>query len=609
MQIPKKSTEYAEETKKVKVKKKPTKVKKEKTPVIDVEEQAKEILIEEKAIQEIEGYKKKRLNWIDDPFYDSWEKVLGHTKKLFKHNAVYDGEKPEWFFLAHSKDTIVGKPQMIEDVKVRIPLIRLSVRKKKDELMEKKLFYLIGEKYDKRYDGNLVDAFSLDFYKYMIKTPNDERYFIFSETKLPNQTCTIQGMCVEMDDVTEMNNTMKIPILSKVFFAKDAIPDVKIITNEELVEFTKERKITEFDWLTYLATHRFGTINSFPLEVEMLKSAWLLSGKVDGWPLHLFVIGPPGTRKTMGWAETLSDKFSEDGDGFIMDSGNSTLKGLIPSYKGNIAEPGFLAKAERVAIVDEIMKLVEREMQKHESSSSGNILGEINPIMEHKNRKVYSGNTSECNMTATAKNLFIGNPLSNRTTIAGHVGVIDPSTMSRGLWWVQDYEEQKFVLGENGIIRPNGEEFVQSSTNPPQTDLILSNWMDVIENRKNKTLNNSLCIVLGESGGELFSRNEFLTIYDSCNCFVSKVEDKEIYRIIKGILSLCAGQMKEILEARAYHHIKLVIDGLCKHRCLFRDYDPTFTPKPEDYDLAERILVRMVKSWDTDLSPKREGWN
>jgi len=594
----------------VKKKKEVKKKIKQGQPIIDIEQQTKEILLEEKALQEIEGYNKKKLNWIDDPFYDSWEKILGHTKKLFKHNTVYNGDKPEWFFLAHSKDTIVGKPQMIEDVKVRIPLVRLSIRKKKGELVETQLLYLIGEKYDKRYDGNLIDAFALDFYKYMIKTPNDERYFIFSENKLPNQTCTIQGMCVEMDDVTEMNNTMKIPILSKVFFAKDAVPDVKIISNEELVKFTKERNITEFEWLTYLATHRFGTINSFPLEVEMLKSSWLLSGKVDGWPLHLFVIGPPGTRKTMGWAETLSDKFSEDGDGFIMDSGNSTLKGLIPSYKGNIAEPGFLAKAERVAIVDEIMKLVEREMQKHESSSSGNVLGEINPILEHKNRKVYSGNTSECNMTATAKNLFIGNPLSNRSTIAGHVGIIDPSTMSRGLWWVQDYEEQKFVLGENGIIRPN--EFVQSVDSPLDIDKTeTDNWMVMINNRKNKTLNNSLgdISLLSMSRGKILARNEFLTIYDSCNCFVSKIEDKEIYRIIKGLLSICDGQMKEILEARAYHHVKLVIDGICKHRCLFRDYNHDFISKQEDYDLAERILVRMVKSWHTDLSPKREGWS
>jgi len=45
---------------------------------------------------------------------------------------------------------------------------------------------------------------------------------------------------------------------------------------------------------------------------------------------------------------------------------------------------------------------------------------------------------------------------------------------------------------------------------------------------------------------------------------------------------------------------------LIKHRCLFKDYDSSFTPKQEDYDLAERILIRMVKGWDTNLAPKEE---
>lgn len=565
------------------------------------EDPVKDLLMQEKKEQEIENYKEKQINWIDEPFFDSWDKILGHLKNLFNHNKEWISEKPKWFFVAHSKDTIVGKPQMIEDVKVRIPLIRLSVRKSKGEEITKQLVYAIGEKYDKRYDGNMVDAFSLDFYKYMIKTPNDERYFIFTQKKLPDQTCTIKGMCVEMDDVTEMNNTMKIPILSKVFFAKSAEPDVKIVSKEELVNFTKTKAITEADWLTYIATHKFGTINSFPMETEMLKTAWLLSGKVDGWPLHLFIIGPAGTRKTMGWAETLANKFSDDGEGFIMDSGNSRLKGLIPSYKGNIAEPGFLAKSERVAIVDEIMKLVEREMQKHDSAATGNILGEINPILEHKNRKVYSGNTSECNMTATCKALFIGNPLSNKDTIIRHVGSIDPSTMSRGVWWIQDREEQRFVLGENGIMRPSNNPIENNDQNPPQTHPSQSQWENVIMNRKNDML-------LKKSRGELYNRNEFLTLFDSCYNFVCEISEKEIYRLLKITLSITGERMKEVWEPRAYHHIKLIIDGLCKFRCLFKDYDATFTPKQEDYDLAERILVRMVKSWDTDLSPKEQKW-
>jgi len=61
-----------------------------------------------------------------------------------------------------------------------------------------------------------------------------------------------------------------------------------------------------------------------------------------------------------------------------------------------------------------------------------------------------------------------------------------------------------------------------------------------------------------------------------------------------------------VWKPRAAHHVKLVIDGLVKHRCLFKDYDASFTAKKEDYDLAERILVRMVKGWDTELGHSEE---
>ena len=55
---------------------------------------------------------------------------------------------------------------------------------------------------------------------------------------------------------------------------------------------------------------------------------------------------------------------------------------------------------------------------------------------------------------------------------------------------------------------------------------------------------------------------------------------------------------------RAEHHVTLLVDGLCKFRCLFKDYDPSFSVKEEDYALTKRILTRIVASWSADLSPR-----
>lgn len=105
-------------------------------------------------------------------------------------------------------------------------------------------------------------------------------------------------------------------------------------------------------------------------------------------------------------------------------------------------------------------------------------------------------------------------------------------------------------------------------------------------------------------GGVL--RPQFLTIFDTCYSFLSEIDETEVDRLANLSISMAKEPMKSsVWRPRAKHHIKLIIDGVCKTRCLFEDYDPSFKANKKDYDMAEKILTRMVKSWDTDLSIKR----
>ena len=503
---------------------------------------------------------------------------------------------------------------MIESMKMRMPLIRQAVKKIKDketkEEVELQSFYFFDEKFDKRYDGFQKDAFALDFYKYIVETPDDKRFYLLTQEKLPNETCTFEGMAVELSDWNELSRTMRLPSLSRIFFVKEFKPAIKIIPKEDLIKFTKTNSITEEDWLNYLAIHKLGTINNFPIEMELLRSAFILSSKVDGWPLHLGVIGQAGTRKTMGHGESLAFKFTESEEDIMIDSGNSRLKGLIPSFKGTITKEGFLINSERIGIIDEIGKMVEDELNKHDQSAV-NVLGKINPILEHKHRKVTSGNTDDCSATATAKFLFLTNPIGNKLTIYEHLTVLDPTTMSRILWWVQDEEEVKFVLSDDGILRNSPQDINKtkithkSAENPPDTHTSI--YSCYIENRKKG-------IFLGKSWGKVCSsnignRDDFLSLFDTCYNFVCDTKDSDVLKLANTITILAKEPMKtSVWKPRSYHHVKLLVDGLCKHRCLFKDYDSSFKVKKEDYDLAERILIRMVKGWDTNLSPK-ENFN
>jgi hypothetical protein len=282
-----------------------------------------DILNQEKLEEEIENLKENEINWIEDPYWINagWDGLKGKMKKIWGHKQKYSDKKHKWFLLAHSGDVMVGKPQLVFPSLQRIPLFKQAVLKqdekdedgnKTDESIEIQSFYAFDENFDKRHDGFQKDAFAMDFWMYKIKTKDGKEVFIWSQKELPNCSCEFKGMMVELEDMTELSRNMKVKSIGRIFFLKEFEPDIKILTKEQLVKYTKEREITEEDWLNFMATHPLGTMNRFPKDTELLKSAWLLSGKFDGYPLHLFVWGPAGSRKSMGYVETTASKFEGD---------------------------------------------------------------------------------------------------------------------------------------------------------------------------------------------------------------------------------------------------------------------------------------------------------
>jgi hypothetical protein len=569
-------------------------------------DEVKEILTEEQKEQEFAKFKKDEINWLNNKFYDTWDKVKGHWHNIVRPDTKQEipvDESPKiekWFFLSHENDRIEGKPQLVHDVMQRIPLIRLTSKMNSYSFKGIKIewktpkYLMFDQRYDKRYDGAMVDSFSLDFWVYKTKY-NGKEYYIYSQKKLPDGKCSIKGMIVDMDDSCQMSDTLKINSLTHIFIAKEAESAIKTLPKQDLINFVKDKKINLDKWLTHLSQHPYGTINNFPVEMELLRSAFLLSGKFDGWPLHLAIWGPQGTRKTMGHGETLYSKFDE-----VMKMASATnyrLKGLIPSFRKSPPDAGYILQSHRIAIIDEIGKLIDAEANRHDQKAT-NIMGEFNDILEHKHRSGGSGNDF-IDIDPTAKVLEISNPCSGKLSIYNHVGLIDPTKMGRMIWWIQDSAEQELVLGPQGLIRNPPEQ--ETLENPPNTSLSLYEKLNNRNIEKNS-------IVLKKCRGELVSKEDFLTIYDSCNIFLSEAEDTEIEKLVNMVTSLAREPMKGVWRPRAFHHVRLLVDGICKARCLFDDKDNTFKAKRIDYDWAERILVRMVKSWDTDLSPKRDGF-
>jgi len=296
--------------------------------------------------------------------------------------------------------------------------------------------------------------------------------------------------------------------------------------------------------------------------------AFLLSSKVLGYPLSILYLGPKGTGKT-SLIESVDLVFKEP-EG-ICEAGNSTIKLLIPSFRERPANPGYLLECIRIGLIDELFKMIAAEnKQSQYRQLNSSYLGQFNMLLEHKRRTIGSGNVNKLDAQATAKYLFVSNPYSGKKNLEEHLKLIDDTTLSRMLIYVQDKEHQKTI---------NEEKNNNTSMNMNKEGIS----KDIIINWENEEL------------------NPFLTIYDSCQEFLISMDKEKLTRVLNESSQLLNGSLKKLWEARGFHHLALLLDGIVKFRCIFRDYDSTFTPQKEDYQNLRKIIIRILNSWNTQF--------
>jgi len=420
----------------------------------------------------------------------------------------------------------------------------------------------------------------MDFWVYKIIYKGRE-YYVLSENELGNEVYKISGMKIAMDDLSELTSSLRVNTISNLFVIKEAESFIKTINPDQLVEFTKELEIDKIKFHDLLFTHPDGNIYDYSNDFNMLRTAQLLSSKYEGYPLHLFKMGPVGTGKTTE-DEVLDYKFQEEQG--ILEAANSTLKSIVPSFKEKPANLGYICKCNRIAIIDEMMKMVEAAMG-HDNSRISNYFGQMNMLLEQKDRMVGSGNNNSTKVKSTSKISITTNNINGKFTISDHLGIIDPTTLSRMLVWVQDYDEISGIYNSMCVDKSPAH-----TPNPPKA--FSRGCSD------NEDIYTRLCV-----GG--VNGNDFLTIYDSCQQFLVNYDITKCKKIFDVIVGLAGGQMKQVWRARGIHHIVLLVDGITKHRCLFEDYDNSFNPIDVDYDLVERILIHMVKGWDISYHPAK----
>jgi hypothetical protein len=561
--------------------------------IFDSEEEAK--IEQEKHLEKMqtameEGTKEFtsfEINWI--PEREDYKSVKEYNK-----DCIYNSNR--LFLLAHSKDSIKGKPQLIQSTIQRIPMIRKIEKYVEDNQGHGKLLTLykfIDDRFDRRYDGNEVGILAFDFWTYRVIDDGKE-YYIFSNKRLNEVYSEFYGMKINLDDISEITNSLKIKKIASVFILKESKPNIKTLERKELVEYCKEKEWTQQRFVDYLFLHPDGNIYDYTDDFNILRMAQLLSSKYEGYPLHILKMGAVGTGKTTE-AEVLDYKFQEDSG--ILEAGSSRMKVLIPSFKEKPANLGYICNCNRIAIIDELMKMISAVINS-EHIDPNNYFGGLNMLLEHKRRTVGSGNDNSVSIKATAKVCVTTNNLEKKDTISEHLNVVDPTTISRFVVWVQDKEESEKIYNKSGI-RPFFTENDKKLFGIPYNLLKSREIIPDTYSPPTPLVTSCDCII-----GNL--RDSFLTIFDSCQEFLVSFDIDKIKTIFKTSTNLSKEPMKQIWKARGIHHLILIFDGIVKFRCLFKDFDHTFTPIEEDYILLERITYHMITTWSTNFN--QDSW-
>lgn len=523
----------------------------------------------------------------------NWEESKKKMETLIKREN-------KMFFIASSTLKISGKPQLIYQTKQRISLVKKLIFQSRElvedldcsthfETREYCKYKFIDDKLDRKEEKMVKEDYCLDFWIYRVINQEYE-YYVLSENKIDEVSMIIRGMEIPVSDLSELNSNLKLKRISRIFFVRDVEKDVKLLPKDKLIEFAKEMK-EKHCWdkqgfMDFIFTNEDEKQYNYNEKFKLLRISQILSGKYEGYPLHMMKIGPVGTGKTTE-AETLAWKFNED-EG-ILEAGNSTFKALVPSFKEKPANLGFIAKCNRVSIIDELMKMVQKSLR--DGNGDHNIyFGELNMLLEHKERKIGSGNDNSIKLKNQSKVFITTNPLEKRYNLAQHLNYIDNTTLSRMLIWIQDWEEVNNIYSKNDIkenklfVIPNN--YMKKSTN---TDTYAYN----------NFYNNSNICLWTFSKEEL--SNDFLTIYDSCNNFLVDFDLERVRSLFQKSCLSIRKELQPIWNSRGLHHSVLILDGLVKYRCLFESYDSTFTPSDEDYANLDIIIKKMLENWETQF--------
>jgi len=428
-----------------------------------------------------------------------------------------------------------------------------------DDMPQRKVVFFDEKIY--RRGWTLIDEIKIPFYFYQF-TSNNREYRILSEKKLNLEYGIVEGTLCPLDDFAGIGQTTKLKVKLPILFLNKWQSSRGKLTGRGFVDMLKKYEITRQKYFNFLFQHPDGNTYDHPDYFQELTSAFLLSAKAEGYPLHWLVIAKPGSGKSI-LEECIYHKFDEEID--IVEGSGSTIKALIPSFKGTLPSVGALLSSNRICVIDEFLRILMRVKIEERNEQ----LSALNPILEHKKRRMGSGN-SDVLMNPSCRALMVSNPVWNTSCMELLCEKIDNSFLSRLLIWYQDKDHIQFIQERKGIERS----------------------IFKIE------------------------KEDWLGLVDYLHSFTSEFDEARVKAIFKkGFLLIgedtevsLVQNIREVYSARYQYHIKKLMDGIIKTRCLYTA-SREFKALEKDYLLLKKLWFKMLTNWNVipPLSVKEES--
>jgi len=467
---------------------------------------------------------------------------------LSKH--VFDKTGKLIFFVGNS-GTFKGKIlNEIAPYKQSLRVLYHGVRYSQLETLEK--IYFFDKKEDAR-KWKVANAIETEFWFYQFEAEY-RQYILLSEERLDLENCVVQGNLIPLEDNFQIGATKQISVnLPIIILNKKHSTKPSFKTHDELIKFTTDIGLNHKTYFNLLFSNKGKTYNQ-PDYFQYLMSAFILSSKQE-YPLHMFILARQGTGKST-IEECIHERYGETVA--IIEGSGSTLKAVIPSFKGNLPDPGAILRSARICVIDEFLRILMR-VEKDDRESA---LASLNPILEHRNREVRSGN-GNLMMNPTARIFAVSNPVWGTSNMMALCERVDNSFLSRTLIWYQDKKHVKFVESSIGI-EPNI--FKMDS----------EKWVGLLD-----YLHSFDCQYDENNVEDIFKQGLLLLGEDTYDNIHTKIRD--------------------VYTARYRHHIKCLLDGIVKTRCIC-EKDSSFCASDRDYSNLRVIWMRMLDSWDLNLN-------